>query len=107
MAVTDEAIPASNRGSEERIVDTVLAGTYEKSAILGQSNGEARKQVLAPPVGDRQTAVTAERLEGDLRARRVLAPLVLRGVHHAQDTFDQLLIEPDASRSPNPRSCST
>src|SRR5215831_19275374 len=35
-----------------------------------------------PAVGDRQAAIAAEVARGDLRAGRVLAPLVLGVIHH-------------------------
>ena len=50
----------------------------------------AARSVLLPAVGDRQPAVAAERLERDLRARRVLPALVLRAVDQPQHLLDQL-----------------
>src|SRR5262245_58828683 len=44
---------------------------------------------LPPAVGDRQAAVAAEVAGGDLRARRVLAPLVLSVINHGDHPVDQ------------------
>src|SRR5690606_34653808 len=47
---------------------------------------------LPPPVRDRQAAVAAEVLRGDLRAGRVLPPLVLGPVHHADHPGHELRV---------------
>src|SRR2546430_344341 len=44
---------------------------------------------LGPAVGDRQAAIAAEVARGDLRAGRVLAPLVLGVIHHRDHPVPQ------------------
>src|SRR6187399_2415595 len=56
--------------------------------------GSSPLLAFAPAVRDGQPAVTPEGLERDLRADRVLPPLVLGPIHHADHTVDRLGVEP-------------
>src|SRR5690606_39721418 len=47
------------------------------------------RDLLAPLAGDGQATVAAEVAAGDLRPRRVLPALVLRGVDHAQHRSEE------------------
>src|SRR4051794_5245559 len=64
--------------------------TYRPESLAGETCVSAG---FAPPVRDRHPAVAAERLETDLRARRVLPPLPLRGVDHPGHPLDHLGVE--------------
>src|ERR1035437_292084 len=52
--------------------------------------GTGGRAGLVPAAGDRQAAVAAEVLRGDLRSRRVLPPLVLGPVDHLDHPADKI-----------------
>ena len=72
------------------------AGRWARSRVL------TGVEVFAPPVGDRQPAVTSERLERDLRSRRVLAALVLGAVGERDDALDEVGVEPGGDQVGRP-----
>src|SRR5579875_1921950 len=72
------------------------AGVLSRSARRVSRSGHVvrirplRVRALAPLVGDRQSPVASESLEGDLRPGRVLAPLPLRPVDEPRHTGHEL-----------------
>src|SRR6185437_15645118 len=70
---------------------TTRAPLSFRLSLLGSAVRRAR---LAPAAGDGQAPVPAEVLLADLRARRVLPPLVLRQVHQPDHPLDQVGVVP-------------
>ena len=81
-----------------------VAGSRQGGGLGWQRGWSGSRAALAPAVGYRQPAVPAEILRRDLRARRVLAPLVFGGVDHPYNGFHQVPVDPAAMPPVAPRS---
>src|SRR6185437_8909763 len=71
-----------------------MADSVTTRAPLVCLGSAVRRARLAPAAGDGQAPVPAEVILADLRARRVLPPLVLRQVHQPDHPLDQVGVVP-------------